>query len=92
MTTRGYRSGAMNPAQGKPRRWLYRFCMPGLIGLLLFSLLAGMSAPVADAAGTTYYVDAAQGSDTNPGTGETAAWKTLGKVNSVTFSPGTGFF
>ncbi|MEK3757151.1 family 16 glycoside hydrolase [Paenibacillus sp. FSL P4-0338] len=88
MTTRGYRSGAMNPAQGKPRRWLYRFCMPGLIGLLLFSLLAGMSAPVANAAGTTYYVDAAQGSDTNPGTGETAAWKTLGKVNSMTFSPG----
>lgn len=88
MTTRGYRSGAMNPGQGKPRRRLYRFCVPGLIGLLLFSLLAGMSAPVAEAAGTTYYVDAAQGSDSNSGTSEAAAWKTLGKVNSVTFSPG----
>ncbi|WP_339313573.1 family 16 glycoside hydrolase [Paenibacillus sp. FSL M7-0896] len=73
-----------NPRQGRPRR----FTMLGMIVFLLFSLLSGLSGPVAEAAGTTYYVDAAQGSDSNSGTSEAAAWKTLGKVNSVTFSPG----
>lgn len=73
-----------NPRQGRPRR----FTMLGMIVFLLFSLLSGLSGPVAEAAGTTYYVDAAQGSDSNSGTSEVAAWKTLGKVNSVTFSPG----
>lgn len=43
---------------------------------------------MAAAAGTTYYVDSALGSDNSSGTSETAAWKTLGKVNSTTFSPG----
>ncbi|SEU26255.1 family 16 glycoside hydrolase [Paenibacillus sp. NFR01] len=57
-------------------------------GLLFTSLLSGSAAPVARAAGTTYYVDAAAGSDSAAGTSETAAWKTLGKVNGVTFSPG----
>ncbi|NIQ99598.1 MAG: hypothetical protein GTN78_05275, partial [Gemmatimonadales bacterium] len=38
---------------------------------------------------TTYYVDAVLGADANAGTGPgAAAWKTLGKVNSVVFAPG----
>jgi hypothetical protein len=35
----------------------------------------------------TYYVDSANGSDSNPGT-QTEPWKTVTKVNSTTFSPG----
>lgn len=38
--------------------------------------------------GTAYYVDSANGSDQNPGTAPDKAWKTLDKVNSVTFQPG----
>jgi hypothetical protein len=37
---------------------------------------------------TTYYVDAASGSDTNSGTSESAAWKTIAKVSGISFAPG----
>lgn len=40
------------------------------------------------ASGTVYYVDSASGSDTNNGTSEGTPWKTLSKVNSVTFVAG----
>jgi hypothetical protein len=36
----------------------------------------------------TYYVDAARGSDANPGTSATLAWKTLDAVNHGHFAPG----
>lgn len=65
-----------------------RIFLLGVISFMLFSLLSGISGPVAGAAGTTYYVDSVQGSDSSAGTSEAAAWKTLGKVNSVTFGPG----
>ncbi|MBW4083216.1 family 16 glycoside hydrolase [Paenibacillus sp. S150] len=67
---------------------LHRMTLLGIIGFLLFSLIAAAAGPVAEAAGTTYYVDSALGSDSSPGTSEGAAWKTLAKVNTVTFSPG----
>ncbi|MXV51276.1 hypothetical protein GS399_09875 [Pedobacter sp. HMF7647] len=35
-----------------------------------------------------YYVDNVSGNDSNNGTSATTAWKTVGKVNSVTFKPG----
>jgi len=38
--------------------------------------------------GTTYYVDATSGSDTNTGAEPASAWKSLAKVNSTTFRPG----
>lgn len=38
--------------------------------------------------GTTYYVDAINGSDSNDGTSEQKAWQTVDKVNSVVFEPG----
>ncbi|WP_244163364.1 discoidin domain-containing protein [Paenibacillus pectinilyticus] len=41
-----------------------------------------------EAANTTYYVDASGGSDTNAGTSSATAWKTLAKVNGVTFQQG----
>ncbi len=37
---------------------------------------------------TSYYVDATSGSDSNSGTATSAPWKSLGKVNSVTFQAG----
>jgi hypothetical protein len=37
---------------------------------------------------TTYYVAASSGSDSNSGISETAAWRTLGKVKSMTLKPG----
>jgi len=36
----------------------------------------------------TYYVDAKEGQDSNPGTAVSAAWKTLAKVNATAFQPG----
>src|ERR1700704_2129895 len=36
----------------------------------------------------TYYVDSISGNDVNSGTSQQKAWKTLGKVNAMTFSPG----
>lgn len=36
----------------------------------------------------TYYVDSTGGSDSNSGTSSATPWKTLGKVNSITFLPG----
>lgn len=38
--------------------------------------------------GTTYYVDADNGDDSNAGTSEDTAWKSIDKVNSVTFEAG----
>lgn len=47
-----------------------------------------LGAASAFAANTTYYVDATGGLDSNVGTNEAAAWKTLAKVNTMTFSQG----
>jgi hypothetical protein len=38
--------------------------------------------------GTDYYIDATGGLDTATGTSPATAWKTLGKANSTTFTPG----
>lgn len=53
------------------------------IALVLAAALLACSAH-----GATYYVDDAGGSDANSGTSSNAAWRTLSKVNSRTFSPG----
>jgi hypothetical protein len=44
------------------------------------------AAPVMN--GTSYYVDASGGDDSNEGTSESAAWKSLSKVNATIFQPG----
>ena len=41
-----------------------------------------------DSIGNTYYVDSANGDDANTGTLVGKPWKTLDKVNSMTFQPG----
>lgn len=40
------------------------------------------------AANTTYYVSSISGNDLNNGTSPSTAWKSLSKVNSITFQPG----
>ncbi len=42
--------------------------------------------------GTTYYVDSIGGKDSNDGTSESKAFKTLDKVNDLTLSRETQFF
>lgn len=49
---------------------------------------AASAASAASAAPTTYYVDTVNGSDTNRGTSSGAPLRSLGKVNSLAFSPG----
>jgi len=56
-----------------------------LVSLLLAVCMCSLTAPIRAA---TYYVDAAGGADGNTGLSPATAWKTLGKVNSTTFSPG----
>lgn len=51
---------------------------------LVFAALLSFAVPGIAA---TYYVDAAQGSDSNPGTTPEAAWKSLAKVNTSEFKP-----
>jgi len=50
-----------------------------------FLLIIFVSIPVY---GATYYVDASNGNDSNNGTSQATAWKTISKVNSSSFSPG----
>ena len=51
--------------------------------LLLPAILLASSAAAAN-----YYVDAERGNDTNAGTGESAAWRTLARLIVTPFSPG----
>lgn len=43
---------------------------------------------VPEGSGTTYYVDADNGNDSSSGTKESSAWKSIEKVNSVTYKAG----
>lgn len=54
-----------------------------VVSLCIFAILL---APPSSA--TTYYVDCNAGNDGNVGTSISAAWATLGKVNSSSFEPG----
>jgi len=55
-----------------------------ILGLLC--VVALVISPTANAA--TYYVDATNGDDGNNGTSQTAAWQSIQRVNSASFSPG----
>ena len=60
------------------------------VSVCLGATAVGM-APVASAAqltGTKYYVDCAAGNDSAAGTSATAAWRSINRVNQVTFQPG----
>jgi parallel beta-helix repeat protein len=58
---------------------------------LLVTAAAGVTVCASEAsaaAGTLYYLDAAGGSDANPGTSSATPWKSLAKVNATTFQAG----
>ncbi len=53
--------------------------------LLLFLLVLSACPAIH---GTTFYVDATNGNDANPGNSSLSPWKTLAKVGSSKFMPG----
>jgi len=53
--------------------------------VLLFTVVCIIAQP---SLATDYYVDAAEGKDTNSGAEPDLAWRTLDKVNSTSFEPG----
>jgi parallel beta-helix repeat protein len=59
-----------------------------LTAIFLFTIIPISFPNSAYAAGTAFYVDAVNGSDTNDGKSENTPWKSLDKVNSVTYQPG----
>ncbi|MFV0342415.1 MAG: fibronectin type III domain-containing protein [Anaerocolumna sp.] len=65
-----------------------------LIAAFLYSFVGAMpdSKALADSVGTIYYVDSAEGSDSNDGRSEATPWKTLNKINEAgglgVFNPG----
>ncbi|MBD2846995.1 right-handed parallel beta-helix repeat-containing protein [Paenibacillus sp. IB182496] len=79
------RKGAVTKRAARPVALLLVFVLAAA-AFLLPAPLAPL--PVAEAAGTTYYVDDTGGDDANAGTSAGAAWQTLAKVNSVVFQPG----
>src|SRR3954452_22696066 len=59
-----------------------------LASLMLLPGVAVHPSAAAAATGVAYYVDAAGGSDANPGTGAAAPWKSLAKGNATAFRAG----
>ena len=55
------------------------------LSLVVLVQVLGLCLPVR---ATTYYVEADHGADANPGTSQSAAWKTIGKVNRTDFKAG----
>ena len=51
-------------------------------------LLSSPGATVVQAENTSYFIDSEQGKDTADGHSEATAWKTLARVNTMTFGPG----
>ncbi len=51
-------------------------------------LLLALATESVHAASTAYYVDSVSGNDVNSGMSESAPWKTLAKVSSITLGPG----
>lgn len=72
----------------KTRKVTQRIWAMLVVFLLTVSTTALPRTEVKAATGTTYYVDALSGDDSQSGTSSGEAWKTLNKVNSVTFQPG----
>ena len=60
-----------------------------MVGAFLAALTTvGLPTTAHAATGTTYYVDAATGSDSNSGTSPSAPWQSLAKVDATAFQPG----
>ncbi|WP_410643538.1 right-handed parallel beta-helix repeat-containing protein [Amycolatopsis sp. lyj-346] len=68
-----------------------RHAAPGLLAaaLLVAPAQVALASPAGPAAaGVSYYVDATQGNDASSGLDSAHAWRSLARVNQVTFRPG----
>ncbi|GMQ61954.1 CBM96 family carbohydrate-binding protein [Vallitalea maricola] len=70
----------------KTVRRFVSYCM--MAAIALSSIMIDTPVVIKAATGTTYYVDSLNGDDSQSGTNEASAWKTLDKVNSTTFQSG----
>jgi hypothetical protein len=61
-----------------------------IIPFTLLPIISSSHFPIiSEARAATYYVDATNGNDLNSGTSELTPWKTIAKVNSSNFNPGS---
>ena len=72
------------------KKWMSRTLALALAGTTVASMVptVPVNAKESAATGTTYYVDSQSGSDSNAGTSESKAFKTLDKVNGLNLEPG----
>ena len=72
------------------KKWMSRTLALALAGTTVASMVptVPVNAKEHAATGTTYYVDSKDGNDSNAGTSESKAFKTLDKVNGLNLEPG----
>ena len=72
------------------KKWMSRTLALALAGTTVASMvpIVPVNAKESAATGTTYYVDSKGGNDSNDGTSESKAFKTLEKVNGLNLEPG----
>ena len=72
------------------KKWMSRTLALALAGTTVASMVptVPVNAKESAATGTTYYVDSKDGKDSNAGTAENKAFKTLDKVNDLNLEPG----
>ena len=72
------------------KKWMSRTLALALAGTTVASMMptVPVNAKESAATGTTYYVDSKGGNDSNDGTSESKAFKTLDKVNGLNLGPG----
>ena len=72
------------------KKWMSRTLALALAGTTVASMMptVPVNAKESAATGTTYYVDSKDGNDSNAGTSESKAFKTLDKVNDLNLEPG----
>lgn len=66
-----------------------KLTVSALVACLLATGLVSAPDASASASPSTYYVDSVAGSDANSGTSPSTPWKSLGKANAATLTPGT---
>lgn len=79
---------ALNGVQGDRPVSKLSVLLVGLAAAIAATVPGTTGAVAAPASGHKYYLDCAAGSDTAAGTAQGSAWRTLGRVNTVTFQPG----
>jgi hypothetical protein len=62
------------------------------IAVFIGLLLSACATEIPEISGTAYFIDCAQGEDSNEGTSTSQAWGSLDHVNRTIFQPGDGIF